>query len=195
MQRLSRQFWLSALRMLLLMGLAALIGASAALVVARTTRSTLPTFVIVLPPADALASRGTPTATLPPPEATPIPATPTMVVFPADTVSLELLALQNDLATVNGYVLLLKASSRLQNARLALRDNDVPRVMSQLAVAQEDLSAATSLAPDAIKGNIQTLISDINYLRDDLLVRPETINSRLTDLWERTISLVGVTNP
>ena len=142
----------------------------------------------VLPP-------GTASPTVPVPPATPLPATATRVVFPTDTVSFELSRLQTEINVTNGYVLLLKAAGRLQSARLALRDNDLPQVSSQLVVAQEDLDRAAQLLPEPLKGTVQVLISDINYLLDDISVRPELIDSRLVELWERISALVEVQTP
>jgi hypothetical protein len=155
---------------------------------ATTIQIIMPTPLATLPPP-------APTEDVPPPEATPPPATPTSVVLPSDTISLEIVTLRQDLQRTVGSLHLLKTASRLQTARLALIDNDLPEVLRQLTVAQEDLDAASSLVRDDIKGDVQALISDINLLRDDVPVRPELVNARLNDLWEKATTLADLGLP
>lgn len=128
-----------------------------------------------------------PTDVVPPPEPTPLPATPTFVALPSDTISLEIITLRQDLQRTVGSVRLLQAASRLQQARLAVRDNDLDAVQRQLTIAQEQLDAATPLVSDDIKANVQGINNDINYVRDDIPVRPETLESRIMALWEQVM--------
>ena len=143
----------------------------------------------------ASGSPAIPTLTPPAPEPTPPPNTPTPVRLLSDTISLEIISLRTDLDAANGYVLILKAASRLQQARFALGNNDLGGVASQLAVAQEDLDSARLLVPESLQGALQVAINDINYLRDDLTVRPEQIDDRLSVLWETLTSLVDLQHP
>ncbi|MBA3469101.1 MAG: hypothetical protein H0T53_05600 [Herpetosiphonaceae bacterium] len=176
--------------------LTAVLGALLALtVMPRPAPSTATTIQVLLPTPVATVPPLAPTEDLPSPEATPPPATPTSVVFPSDTISLEIVTLRQDLQRTVGSLHLLKAASRLQTARLALLENDLPAVLRQLIVAQEDLDAAAPRVRDDIRGDVQALINDINLLRDDVPVRPEIVNSRLTSLWEKATTLADLGLP
>ena len=194
MRRPSRELFLRALRTTLPFVLTALVGAGLALALSRpaapatTVQFTFPTPQPTLPPPP-------PTEDLPPPEPSPVPATPTIVALPSDTISLQIVTLQQDQRRTVGSLHLLKAASRLQTARLALRDNDLTEVLRQLTVAQEDLDAAAPLVRDDITGDVQALISDINTVRDDVPVRPEQLDSRLTDVWEKATTLADLSLP
>ncbi len=196
MRRPSRAEVVRGIRTTLPFLLTAVLGALLALtVMPRPAPSAGTTIQVFLPTPVATAPPPFPTEDLPPPEATPPPATPTIVVFPSDTISLEIVTLRQDLQRTVGSLHLLKAASRLQTARLALLDNDLSAVLRQLTVAQEDLDAAAPLVRDDIKGDVQALINDINLLRDDVPVRPEIVNSRLTSLWEKATTLADLGLP
>ena len=194
MRRPNRESFVRALRTALPFVLTALIGAGLALALSRpappatVVQFTFPTPQPTLPPPP-------PTEDLPPPEPSPVPATPTIVALPSDTISLQIVTLQQDQRRTVGSLHLLKAASRLQTARLALRDNDLTEVLRQLTVAQEDLDAAAPLVRDDITGDVQALISDINTVRDDVPVRPEQLDSRLTDVWEKATTLADLSLP
>lgn len=196
MRRPSRAEIRGGLRAALLYLLIAMLGAVVVLLLQPHQAPFAPTTIqVLLPTPLATLPPPPPTEELPPPEATPVPATPTIVVLPADTISLEIATLRQDLQRTISSIHLLKAASHLQTARLALRENNLPEVLRQLTVAQEGLDAAALLARDDLKGTIQAVVSDINFLRDDLPVRPETVDARLSGLWEDTTTLADLNLP
>ena len=198
MRRPSRASLGRAARTTLPFVLTALLGAGLALAfgLMRPAATPITTIVqVIFPTAAATQTPPPPTEVVPPPDPSPIPATATVITLPADTISLQIVTLQQDLRRTVGSLHLLKAASRLQTARFSLRDNDLPEVLRQLTVAQEDLDAATALVRDELKGPIQALLTDINTLRDDVPVRPEIVDRRLADLWETATALADVELP
>ena len=150
------------------------------------------------PPTQTIIQMVTPTVlkaaateVLPAPAPTPLPATPTIIVFPEDTISLELVTLRRDLEFTVGSLHLQRAAIRIQNARIAHHELQTNNIESQLDLAQADLDAAFPLVSDEVRAAIQGLNDQINYLRDDLAIRPETIDSRLADLTEQVLLLAN----
>ncbi len=185
-RRPSQQHLVAVLRATLPLLLAAILGGLVAL--ALQPAPPTQTLIQVVTPTVLKAAA---TEVLPAPAPTPLPATPTIIVFPEDTISLELVTLRRDLEFTVGSLHLLRATIRIQNARIAHHDLQSSNVEAQLDLAQADLDAAFPLVSDEVRAAIQGLNDQINYLRDDLAIRPETIDSRLADLTEQVLVLAN----
>ncbi|KPL85214.1 hypothetical protein [Herpetosiphon geysericola] len=187
LRRPSQQQLVAVLRATLPLLLAAFLGGLVALALQPDPPAQQPVIQVVTPTVLKAAA----TEVLPAPAPTPMPATPTIIIFPEDTISLELVTLRRDLEFTAGSLHLLRATIRIQNARIAHSNLQTGNVEAQLDLAQADLDAAFPLVSDEVRAAIQGLNDQINYLRDDLSIRPETIDSRLADLTEQVLVLAN----
>jgi hypothetical protein len=170
----------------LLAGLPFLVTAALAVAISLGLQTLLqptgPTFV-VSPTAPAPASGGAPTAAPGPTSSVPAPA--------PDIVRQELLDLRAEDDRLWAAVYLARAISQVSDAEAQLRANNLENVAQSLVAVDGSLELAYERADESAKSPIAELRRTAGVLRDDLYIRPEGIDARLTVLRQTILTLIG----
>ncbi|HEX5690208.1 MAG TPA: hypothetical protein VFX76_09410 [Roseiflexaceae bacterium] len=144
---------------------------------------TSPTFIVsataALPPSTAVATAppAAPTSSVPAPE--------------PDIVRQELLDLRAEDDRLWAAVYLARAISQVSDAEAQLRSNNLESVAQSLVAVDGSLELAYDRANDSAKSPIAELRRTTGVLRDDLYIRPEGMDARLTVLRQTILTLVG----
>jgi hypothetical protein len=135
-----------------------------------------------------------PTAALSPTQAAePTPLVPTSSVpAPApDIVRQELLDLRAEDDRLWAAVYLARAISQVSDAESQMRANNLESVVQSLVAVDGSLELAYERADESAKSPIAELRRTTGVLRDDLYIRPEGIDARLTVLRQTILTLIG----
>lgn len=121
-----------------------------------------------------------------PPEPTRAPAPPPAV----DIVRQELLDLHAEDDHIWSAIYLARAISQLADAEAMLRANNLEGVDQVLVAVDDSLGLAYTRAADSAKNPIEQLRRDAGAIRDDLYLRPEGMDARLTQLRQTILVLI-----
>jgi hypothetical protein len=146
-------------------------------------------------PADAATALPTPDTSVP--RETSATAAPSPSALPADEriLRLEILDLEAADRRLWSSLYLLRATSQLDDAALAIQSNDLDEVDRILLTARRSLDRAYAFSAEQEKGPIDTFRLQISQARDDLRVRPEGLDRRLRQVRQLILSLVDEGGP
>lgn len=151
------------------------------------------------PPAAAVPTGAPPATRTAPPPATPsaAPAPPaSSTPPPAPTIGedgvlgLQILDLEEQNRRLWSAVYLLRAATQLDDAIVALDDNDLAEADRTLLAVYRSLDRAYAYSAEQEKGPIDTFRLELSRLRDDIRLRPEGADHRLRQLRQLMLSLV-----
>jgi hypothetical protein len=131
------------------------------------------------------------------PRETSATAAPSPSALPADEriLRLEILDLEAADRRLWSSLYLLRATSQLDDAALAIQSNDLDEVDRILLTARRSLDRAYAFSAEQEKGPIDTFRLQISQARDDLRVRPEGLDRRLRQVRQLILSLVDEGGP
>jgi hypothetical protein len=132
----------------------------------------------------------TPTAAPAPTTATPAPTAAAPAPAP-DIVRQELLDLRAEDDRLWAAVYLARAISQVSDAEAQMRANDLEHVAQSLVAVDGSLELAYERADESIKSPIEQLRQRTSGIHDDLYVRPEGMDSRLAELRQTILTLIG----
>jgi hypothetical protein len=128
-------------------------------------------------------------STADPPPALP----PTSAALPegsADVLRLEVADLRAENSHIWSVIYLLRTVVQLDDAAAALRINDLNEVERLLSTARISLDEAYLYGTEQDKGPIDSFRSELSAIREDLRVRPEGVDQRITEVRRLVLSLV-----
>ena len=175
-----RRWLLAVLPHILTLALAVAIGFA---LQAALLRPAEPTFVAPTP------APPTPTA-VPAPTAAPAPTGGAPALAP-DIVRQELLDLRAEDDRLWAAIYLARAISQVSDAEAQMRANDLEHVAQSLVAVDGSLELAYERADESIKSPIEQLRQRTSGIHDDLYVRPEGMDSRLAELRQIILTLIG----
>jgi hypothetical protein len=140
-------------------------------------------------PAFVVPTPAPPTPTLPPAPTT-VPATTGAAPAP-DIVRQELLDLRAEDERLWAAVYLARAISQVSDAEAQMRANNLESVAQSLVAVDGSLELAYERADESIKSPIEQLRQRTSGIHDDLFVRPEGMDSRLAELRQTILTLIG----
>ncbi len=153
-------------------------------------RAPAPSAAITAPaPTDPAPTDPAPTATLPAP-ATPGPTATPGAAPPEGVLRLDILDLQEEDRQLWSALYLLRAASQIDDAIVALQQNDLDEADRTLLTAYRSLDRAYAFSAEQEKGPIDTFRLQLSQGRDDLRLRPEGLDRRLRQLRQLILSLV-----
>jgi hypothetical protein len=142
-------------------------------------------------PAFVVPTSGPPTSTTAPaPTAAPAPTGAAPAPAP-DIVRQELLDLRAEDERLWAAVYLARAISQVSDAEAQMRANDLEHVAQSLVAVDGSLELAYERADESIKSPIEQLRQRTSNIHDDLYVRPEGMDSRLAELRQIILTLIG----
>jgi hypothetical protein len=161
--------------------------AALAIAISLAVQATLPRAAPSSTPTAVVLPTTAPTsiATMPP-EPTRASAPPPAV----DIVRQELLDLHAEDDHVWSAIYLARAISQLADAETMLRANNLEGVDQVLVAVDDSLGLAYARAADPAKNPIEQLRRDAGAIRDDLYLRPEGMDARLTQLRQTILVLI-----
>jgi hypothetical protein len=119
---------------------------------------------------------------------TSLPAAPA----PApDIIRQELADLRFEDSRLWAAIYLSRAISQVSDAEAQMRADDLESVAQSLVAVDGSLELAYERADESIKSPIAQLRRDAGTIRDDLYVRPEGMDARLTRLRQTILALIG----
>lgn len=153
-------------------------------------RAPAPSAAITAPaPTDPAPTDPAPTAT-PPAPATPGPTATPGAAPPEGVLRLDILDLQEEDRQLWSALYLLRAASQIDDAIVALQQNDLDEADRTLLTAYRSLDRAYAFSAEQEKGPIDTFRLQLSQGRDDLRLRPEGLDRRLRQLRQLILSLV-----
>ena len=134
-------------------------------------------------------------------EPTPLPTTAAAPTTPTssaaapapapDIIRQELADLRFEDSRLWAAIYLSRAISQVSDAEAQMRANDLESVAQSLVAVDGSLELAYERADESIKSPIAQLRRDAGTIRDDLYVRPEGMDARLTRLRQTILALIG----
>lgn len=87
-------------------------------------------------------------------------------------------------------IYLFRAIAQIAEAETHLRANDLRSTNQALIAADDSLSQAYDRADEVTKSPIEQLRRDVSAMHDDLYMRPEGMDERLTQLRRNVLALI-----
>ncbi len=123
--------------------------------------------------------------------ATPAPATPTAQVL-AGVSRQDLIDLRAENEQIWVALYLSRAISQIADAEVALRVNDLRSVDQVLIAVDDSIALASEHAAPNRRDPVMQLRRDLSGMREDLYLRPEGMDARLTRLRQTILVLIDV---
>lgn len=150
------------------------------------TRSTLPPIATSTP----LPQLPTSVATVPTLATTPAEQLPTALPPASDITRQELIDLHTEDERIWSAIYLARAISQIADAETAMRTNDLDRVDQLIIAADASMAKALTRTATALRDPIAQLRRDAALIREDLYLRPEGMDERLTRLRQTLLVLI-----
>jgi hypothetical protein len=124
---------------------------------------------------------------------TPIPV-PTALPPASDITRQELLDLRAEDDRIWAAIYLSRAISQIADAETALRQNDLERADLMIVATDDTLALAYERTATALRDPIAQLRRDTSLIREDLYIRPEGMDTRLSRLRQTLLALIAERN-